>query len=353
MKNFMENILSIKNNDDHKEITVCKFFKLKFRRNKYVINKMQNDIKKLQTYAEALKFFIDVSCDITKCKQASGNYRIVQIIRAKGLKILVNILDNYDIKYWLEYGTLLGAYRHKGFIPWDDDIDISTDRSSYIKLMDILPKITEGTELRVTYGEDGSGFFMKIKLNDFDLVDIFPYDVSDNLTLSNEVLTDKWKILRNEFYKHFKVEDLRARKYHIKDTFNLMFDMYREAGITNSDNIKGGKWLFRGIESCTRHYEPSFHLISNIYPLQKTQFEDFMVYVPANMDAYLNEVDRGIYGDLMAFPPMQAINVHDDSKYKDTEYLKLINMQLDKIICDFEHGFEYNKFISAESNFSK
>ena len=50
------------------------------------------------------------------------------------LNILINVAkfcDEHDIKYSLAYGTLIGAIRHKGFIPWDDDIDIIMMRDEY------------------------------------------------------------------------------------------------------------------------------------------------------------------------------------------------------------------------------
>ena len=49
------------------------------------------------------------------------------------------ICKKHDIKYWLSSGTLIGAMRHDGFIPWDDDLDIEMMRSDYLRLMEVLP----------------------------------------------------------------------------------------------------------------------------------------------------------------------------------------------------------------------
>ena len=54
------------------------------------------------------------------------------------LKYLHELCEQHQIKYFIDFGTLLGAVRHKGFIPWDDDTDISLARDEFEKLYQVL-----------------------------------------------------------------------------------------------------------------------------------------------------------------------------------------------------------------------
>lgn len=71
--------------------------------------------------------------------RAEGNFRNVQLLALELLKFVDNVCKKYDLKYFLIYGSLLGAVRHGGFIPWDDDLDIMMMRNDYNKLIEVLP----------------------------------------------------------------------------------------------------------------------------------------------------------------------------------------------------------------------
>jgi len=112
-------------------------------------------------------------------------------VRQKQLEILdvvATICDTHGLTYWLDGGTLLGAIRHKGFIPWDDDIDIGMFREDYEKLLEILPSELPPSMVVQTRRSDGSYKLAYAKVRDrFSriedryryngiFIDIFPFD---------------------------------------------------------------------------------------------------------------------------------------------------------------------------------
>ena len=75
--------------------------------------------------------------------------RILDKVHSSVLKIMdeiVRLCDEHQIEYFLLGGTLLGAVRHKGFIPWDDDLDIGMCRKDYLKFIEICKKLKEHLE---------------------------------------------------------------------------------------------------------------------------------------------------------------------------------------------------------------
>lgn len=69
-----------------------------------------------------------------------GTLRNIQLLFTELLRFIDNVCKKYDLDYFLAYGTLLGAIRHEGFIPWDDDCDIFMLRKDYNKLIEVLPQ---------------------------------------------------------------------------------------------------------------------------------------------------------------------------------------------------------------------
>ncbi|MFA6866193.1 MAG: LicD family protein [Clostridia bacterium] len=76
----------------------------------------------------------------TEYRLDDNGIKKVQAKTLELMKIVHKICIENDIKYTLVFGTFLGAVRHKGFIPWDDDIDIAMTRENYKKLLDIINK---------------------------------------------------------------------------------------------------------------------------------------------------------------------------------------------------------------------
>ena len=70
----------------------------------------------------------------------SDNLREIQLLELEILKQVLNICNTHSLTYYMLGGTLLGAVRHKGFIPWDDDIDIGLPRPDYEKFIEYAGK---------------------------------------------------------------------------------------------------------------------------------------------------------------------------------------------------------------------
>lgn len=119
--------------------------------------------------------------------------RKVQLLELKVLKEIKRVCTKYDIKYFLTGGTLIGAVRHKGFIPWDDDIDIAMMRSDYDRFLEVAPGELgpEFSLMCIQQNPKVGTFFAKVVLNGTSyrsvqqpetldkcgfLVDVLPYD---------------------------------------------------------------------------------------------------------------------------------------------------------------------------------
>ena len=113
------------------------------------------------------------------------------------LKFIDRVCKENDISYFVNYGTLLGAIRHKGFIPWDDDIDICLYREDYNRFLNVVKELKDERYKVLDY--DSSDWYfqnfavivddwtivednIKVKPHDTSVfVDVFPVDRVNDL----------------------------------------------------------------------------------------------------------------------------------------------------------------------------
>ena len=117
----------------------------------------------------------------------------LQAAELKILDAIASLCFKFNINWWLDGGTCLGAMRHGGFIPWDDDIDIGMMRSDYERFCELAPReLQSGFSLHNSRNTDSyAAMFSKVYMDGtrFEnqegrdagsamgiFVDIFPYD---------------------------------------------------------------------------------------------------------------------------------------------------------------------------------
>ena len=77
----------------------------------------------------------------------SAEMKRVWAVEMKVLSFVISVCKKYDIPYFADYGTLLGTVRHKGFIPWDDDIDIALN----VRIICVLLKHLRKKIIQIMY----------------------------------------------------------------------------------------------------------------------------------------------------------------------------------------------------------
>ena len=259
-------------------------------------NLMRDQIKTIHTILNAY-------LDISNYPQAKGLLREQQIQCLHLLNIVDNICKKRNLTYWLEGGTLLGAVRHKGFIPWDDDIDICMPRKDYDKILPILKKIfTEDNDFFVRERAISINFFqIRIRNKNKNIgLDIFPIDSyyksklkeKEKKEITKEI-KHTYKIINKKFpNKNFTQEEIQNAKkiiLQIRDEF-----------IMKKNPIAAEKpALFYGIDFPYNNTKGDLIMTyDTIYPLNLLIFENKIFPVPNRTDLYL----KNLYGDYMKFP---------------------------------------------------
>ena len=263
------------------------------------------------------------------------NTRKLQLKLLELMKILHEVCTKNNINYYMLGGTMLGAIRHQGFIPWDDDMDIGIPRKDYEKLL-ALPQIEWPEHIHIKTAKNSQDLifpYSKIMNKNTTLVeerldgilggiyiDIFPLDGAGNSSFTEKMSYYKfyWKqglLYNNQDHGTKKslprrVVQWYARKQDVKKLFNSADKCMKSIDYNKSKIIGNfaGAW---GI----KEFMPKEYLgTPTLY-----KFEDSVFYGAENSDAYLTS----LYGDYMKLPPIEKRKSHHNFKYLDlsTPYL--------------------------------
>ena len=253
-----------------------------------------------------------------KYNPEGSQLRKAQLRMLEMLKFIDNVCKKNNITYWLDSGTLLGAVRHGGFIPWDDDTDICMPLKDMIK-------------------------FKKLMINNH-LSDEFVLQCHETDSAYNR---SQWLVLRDlkseyiqtrGFHKNLKFRGLQVDIFTLEENVPLPLKKIVDClqgyliDYPNNSNklyfkvlrpFRNFSWiiinhfiipLFRLVKSKKDYYYMTYGIafykkryMSHIYPLKRIDFEGYSFYAPQDCDKYLS----CLYGNWQTIPADNEIQVHN------------------------------------------
>ena len=268
--------------------------------------------------------------------------RELQLLSVDMLRQFDEVCSRHQVDYFVIFGTALGAVRHKGFIPWDDDIDIGMTRTEYRKLKEI-PAEDWGDELYLTDGEGDEPYHEKVfprvykKGTDFESaywvkylknpkrnigikpisLDIMLYDHVDSIEEAEQKTRKAQRLNRMFLYTKYCMniapEDSPARKIQTigkRMAHRCLRMIYNPKEVLRKYyrlvDKKEGKYLI-SFDSWTRNdIMGSLMEEKDMFPLQTVPFDGIEVKTIRNVEKYLTQV----YGDYMKLPPEDKRGAH-------------------------------------------
>ena len=254
--------------------------------------------------------------------------RLIEVFKA-----FIDFCDEKGLSWCCCGGTLIGAVRHHGIIPWDDDIDVFMPREDYDKIINYSKELrergydvvsmqnTENGPITAKFIDSNTTLweFKEVPYSCGVYVDLFPLDSTNQSQKEFSNLYNKFyfyemayqlSLMRISIVDLFKRISQKDKAFVIKNLLALFVPRFLSSSIRKkllmmdgSFNIEGGSnyCCYHGSYAGKDYYEKEWfsHFI-------QTDFCDFKVFIPVGYDEYLSR----LYGSYMQLPPVEKQVTH-------------------------------------------
>ena len=262
--------------------------------------------------------------------------RVMQRATSVLLKEFDRVCRKHNIDYWLDFGTLLGAVRHSGFVPWDDDMDVGMMRKDIVRLQQAVSG--EDTFIKITEhycADDFTNNVVRVRYLDDDIkvfIDIFIHDFmqTDNMQASWEEVKRYRRMFSDEMLKFRHIDDTpglnreERLKIHNEEHARIITQRRDEYNKILDIRENSGNAVVWGIDNfdCFIVRNGGIQAYDRIFPLTEIEFDGVNCLAPARIADRLTE----LYGDIYTLPGDMDTHMHvsrsDEHYQRCVEVLK-------------------------------
>jgi len=262
----------------------------------------------------------------------------LHLVLVELLDYFVSICEKNGLTYVLMYGTALGAYRHKGFIPWDDDLDVGMPRKDYQKFIQVMCN-TDNSQYSIQNEINEENWFLtfsklrknntvfieeyanSIYKNNGIYIDIFPLDYINDYRNWRSIINLKIvkyvkHTLKFTACKHLYKSRENLCKYFMDNVICLPIYLNKRKNVLAYLNKRCiGNCTIENAKYIAEYDDPSAQSIpySIYFPTRKLEFEGKWYSVPGKIENYLTFIYGATY---MQLPPVEERRTHQPQKIK-------------------------------------